>query len=123
MSTEVSAVTFREVLSNAIRYWEPRRLIYNGALLIVVVVAFVVGWPISKRAVAPESGLVIFILAVLANVAYCVAYVPDIAIQHSSFRNSWRRIRWLILLGGTLMACALTYLCVAGPFGLVEGNW
>lgn len=48
MSAEQPAITFREALSNAIRYWERRRLLFNSALLIVVAGAFVAGWPISK---------------------------------------------------------------------------
>jgi hypothetical protein len=118
----ISAVTFRESLSSAVRYWEPRRLAYNAALLIVVGGAFVAGLPTSKRVVSAEPVLVIFILAVLANVAYCAAYIPDLALQLTSFRDSWLRIRWMLLVIGTLMACAIAYLFVAGMFGLGGGN-
>ena len=118
-----SAVTFREALSGAVRYWEPRRLAYNAALLIVVSGAFVAGLPVSKRVISAEPMLVLFILAVLANIAYCGAYIPDVALQHTSYRGLWLRVRWLVLAVGTLMACALAYLFVAGMFGLVDGNW
>jgi hypothetical protein len=67
--------------------------------------------------------LVIFILAVLANAAYCAAYIPDLALQHTSYRDSWLRVRWVLMFIGTLMACAIAYLCVAGMFGLADGNW
>jgi hypothetical protein len=123
VSQLLSGVTFRETLSNAIRYWEPRRLLYNGALVLVVAGAFIAGWPVSKRVLETESVLFLFVLAVLANVAYCAAYVPDLALQHSSFRDTWLRARWVLLLIGILMGCALTYLFVAGAFGLYEGNW
>jgi len=116
-------VTFREALSSAVRYWEPRRLAYNAALLIVVGGAFIAGLPTSKRVVSAEPMLVIFILAVLANVAYCAAYIPDLALQLTSFRNSWLRIRWTLMVIGILMACAIAYLFVAGMFGLADGNW
>jgi len=125
METDASsaAVTLRDALSNAVRYWEPRRIIYNAALLIVVAGAFIAGWPVSRRVLSAEPVLVIFVLAVLANVAFCAAYIPDLALQHSSFRSSWLRVRWVLMAIGTLMACAIAYLCVAGMFGLAEGNW
>jgi hypothetical protein len=118
-----SAITFREALSGAVRYWEPRRLAYNAALAIVVGGAFVAGLPVSKRVISAEPLLLLFILSVLANVAYCGAYVPDLALQHTSFRAVWLRVRWIVLVVGTLMACALAYLFVARMFGLMDGNW
>jgi hypothetical protein len=122
-ATEPSEVTFREALSAAIRYWEPRRLVFNLVLLLVVAGAFVAGLPVSRRALTAEPMLALFILAVLANVAYCAAYVPDLAMQLSSFRVSWQRFRWLLLTLGILFASALVYFFVAGMFGLAEGNW
>ena len=117
------AVPFQESLTSAIRYWEPRRLAYNAALALVVLGAFFAGWPVSKQVLHTEPILVIFILAVLANVAYCAAYLPDLALQHSSFRDSWLRARWALLLLGTLLAAAITYLFVAGMFGLMPGGF
>jgi hypothetical protein len=117
-TTEPSSPSFRETLSNALRFWESRRLIYNGVLLLVVAAAFVAGWPVSKRVVQGEFALAFFILAVMANVAYCAAYLPDLALQHSAMRDSWLRWRWVLLLVGTLFAAAITYLMVSGMFGL-----
>jgi hypothetical protein len=120
---ESSTVTFRDALSSTIRYWEPRRLVFNFALLLVVGAAFVAGLPVSKRALAAEPLLTLFILAVLANVAYCAAYVPDLVIQLSSFRARWLQLRWLLLTIGILFASAITYFFAAGMFGLADGNW
>ncbi|MEC5385080.1 hypothetical protein VVD49_05055 [Uliginosibacterium sp. H3] len=122
-TTEPQSPPMREVLGNALCYWEPRRLIYNSVLLLVVAGAFAAGWPVSKRALHTDFLLVIFILAVLANVVYCAAYLPDIVVQQSSMREAWLRWRWVLLLVGILFASAITYLCVAGVFGLVDGNW
>jgi hypothetical protein len=120
-TTEPENPTLREMLSDALRYWEPRRLIYNGALLLVVAGCFAAAWPESKLMLQTDIVLGIFVLAVLANVAYCAAYLPDIAIQHSGMRDSWLRWRWVVLLVGTLFAAAITYLFVAGMFGLGNG--
>jgi hypothetical protein len=114
MSTESSlpaTVTFRDVISNAIRYWEVRRILYNAVLVVVVVLAFVAEWPEAKQAVNFESLLSLFILAVLANVAYCAAYLPDIAFQYSSMRAGWIKWRFLLLALGILFAATLTYFC------------
>src|SRR3954468_5703277 len=123
-SQEQANPSFREALSDALRYWEPRRLIFNGALILVVAGCFLAGWPASKRVIGAEPMLAIFILAVLANVAYCAAYLPDIAIQHSALRSSWLKWRWLLLVVGTLFASAIAYFFLAGMFGLnAEANW
>ena len=123
MPDEGSRISFRDALSDAIRYWERGRLLYNGALLLVVLVMFFAAWPVSRRVIELQSMLVLFVLAVLANVAYCAAYVPDVVLQLSSFRDSWLRVRWILLTVGLLMGCALAFLFVAGPFGLAQGNW
>jgi hypothetical protein len=116
---ESETVTFRDVISNAIRYWEPRRILFNAVLVLVVVLAFVGEWPDAKQAVTFESLLSLFILAVLANVAYCAAYLPDIAFQYSSMRAAWIEWRFLLLAVGILFAAVLTYffaLAIARPW-------
>jgi len=112
-----SPSSFRDTLSNALRYWEPRRLVYNGVLVVVVVGCFVANWPDSRLAFsAAEPLLIVFILAVLANVAYCAAYLPDLLLQQSALRDLWIRWRWVLLALGTLFAAALAYLFSQGLF-------
>ena len=48
------------------------------------------------------------LLAVLANVAYCAAYLPDLFAQASGFRDSWRRYRWILFAIGLLFAGVIT---------------
>lgn len=38
-------ITAREALSEAVRYWEPRRILYNCVLLIVVIAVFCANLP------------------------------------------------------------------------------
>ncbi len=101
---EVSA---REALSNAIRYWEPRRLIYNAALLAVVVAVFFSNLPASRSALDFEGLQRLFVLAVLANVLYCSAHAVDVVAQLSSFRLNWLKVRWLLLVTGVTFASVL----------------
>jgi hypothetical protein len=40
---------WRDYLANPIRYWEPRRILYNLLLAAIVVIHFVKGLPVSKN--------------------------------------------------------------------------
>jgi hypothetical protein len=72
----MEAVGLKGRITDAIRYWEPRRLAYNAVLFVVVLFYFVKDYPASKQALSLDEILVVFVLTVLANVAYCAAYVP-----------------------------------------------
>lgn len=111
--SDAAPVPLREILTDAIRYWEPRRIPYNGILALVVLGWVAFTWPYFRGALTAESLLLLFILAVLANVCYCAAYLADTAIQYSAFRGIWRQWRWGLWLTGVLMAAALTYFWIA----------
>ena len=66
----------------------------------VVVAYFVAGYPASKPNLTTDSVLVLFLLAVVANVAYCAAYLVDIFAQMSGFRELWRSARWILFAVG-----------------------
>jgi len=106
--TPMNAQTLRESLTDAIRYWEPLRLVYNAALAFIVLIYFWIGYPASKTDLSVNSILFIFLLAVLANVAYCTAYLVDIFAQASGFRETWRKNRWMLFVIGLLFAGVLT---------------
>ncbi|MHB8754382.1 MAG: hypothetical protein ACYC92_05420 [Candidatus Acidiferrales bacterium] len=78
----------REILTDAIGGWERRRI----------------AWP---------SLVALLVLAMLANLCYCAAYVADLPVQHSSFRDLWRRWRWSLWLTGTLFAILLANYWIA----------
>jgi hypothetical protein len=54
---------------------------------------------------------------VLANVAYCAAYVPDVFAQMSSLRDSWLRYRWAVFVVGLAFAGVLTHFWSIAMFG------
>lgn len=83
----------REALTDSIKYWEPRRLLYNVALGAIVLTYFALNYPGSKLVFSSLSGILLFfILCVLANVAYCAAYAVDLFAQMSGFKERWRKI-------------------------------
>ena len=108
----------REILTDALRFWEWRRLFYNLVLAAVVLVEFARLWPRSKDALQFDSCLTFFLLAVLANAAYCAAYLVELLVQFSEFREPWRRYRLTVWLTGTIFAAVLTHFFAGGMFGV-----
>jgi hypothetical protein len=98
----------RDAVSDALRYWEPRRIAYNLVLALIVVAYFAVNWPQSRLAISVEGILFVFILAVLANICYCAAYLGDIFVQVSGFRAAWQRWRWVLFVIGVAVAAIIT---------------
>ena len=107
----------REILTDAIRFWEWRRLFYNLALAAVVLLDFSRHFPLSKRALEFHALLTLFLLAVLANAAYCAAYLVELLVQFSEFREPWRRYRVALWLIGTAFAAVLAHFFAIGMFG------
>jgi hypothetical protein len=108
------SMTLREILSDAIRYWERRRIFYNAALAAVVVVHLAPAWQEFLRSFQLVELLELFVLAVLANVCYTTAYLIDLPMQYSELRSAWLRRRWLLWSIGTAFAAAWTWICLSG---------
>ena len=119
----MDGATLRNHATEAIRYWEPRRLIYNLALATVVAVTFWLQLPHAKSALTIDSVLWLFLLAVLANVAYCAAYIVDIFVQVSAFHEQWQQFRWLLFALGVAFAAVLSrYFAMALFATVAAGN-
>ncbi len=108
---------FRENVTNAIRYWERGRLLYNLILALVVAVIAVVNWHAVAEHVSLDRILELFMLSVLANIAYCAAYPVDLLAQLSEFRQTWIRWRWILWTIGTLFGCIWAQFVVRGSLG------
>jgi hypothetical protein len=108
---------FGELASDALRYWEPRRLIYNAVLFAVVCIHIIAGWPASRTNLNRDVLFMLFMLAVLANIAYCAAYAVDLFVQFSGSRQTCARRRWVLLLVGTAFAAILAHFFSYGFFG------
>ena len=103
----------RALLDDALRYWEPLRLVYNPVLAAVVLGWVALTWPHFRALLTWQALLLMFVLAVLANVCYCAAYLVDIPLQYSSFRAQWRRRRFALWLAGMLFAGILASYWIA----------
>ncbi|HEV3219994.1 MAG TPA: hypothetical protein VGZ48_09495 [Candidatus Acidoferrales bacterium] len=111
--------TFREAVTNAVRFWERMRLVYNGVLVIIVIAIFGLNYPPSWQALSNQKStalFVFFILAIVANVLYSVAYVPDVILQLSGYRETWLRYRWVLFVVGVLTSGILAQFWASGIF-------
>jgi hypothetical protein len=106
----------RDFTTDALRYWELRRLFYNLLLAAVVAGHFIAAWPASKSAITVDGVLQLFVLAVMANVAYSFVYVADVFIQVSGFRAGRPRWRQVLLLVGFAFAAVLAHFFATGIF-------
>lgn len=106
-------VELRGILSDAMGYWERRRIIYNFLLVAVVLIWIAGTWPHFRSAFTWSSLGALLVLAALANLCYCAAYLADLPMQHSSFRALWRRWRWGLWVIGTLFAILFTNYWIA----------
>jgi hypothetical protein len=99
--------------SDAIRFWELRRLIYNLILTAVVLVWLMATWPHFRPAFTWLNLLRLVILGLIANVFYCSAYFVDVPLLHSSLGPQWRSRRWVLWVAGMLLAFLLTNYWIA----------
>src|SRR5260370_9410644 len=95
---------FRAFLTDAIRFWEPRRLVYNLVLSVVVVVWLVASWPHFRPVFTLHSLLLLSILALLANACYCAPYLLDIPMHSLSVGAALIRHRCGLWVLGTRFA-------------------
>jgi hypothetical protein len=109
MNTKLSGPpkTFGARLKDAARFWEPRRIAYNLVLTAVVVAYLILTWPHFRPALTLQSLPPLLFLAAMANACYSAAYLPDILLQFSRFRDLWQRRKWILWLVGTLFAVLL----------------
>src|SRR6516164_3485029 len=99
-SSSNSVFNFRE----AGRFWEPRRLWYNGALFLVVLLWVAYTWPHFRPALTLVALGKMTVLALLANVCYTAAYLVELIMQAALPLSFWRRVRWTFWIAGMLLA-------------------
>ena len=117
-ATTTTIIAPRHALTDAIRYWERGRIFYNLALAAIVAGYFVAGWPFSATRIGWDLAQQLFLLGVLANIAYCAAYVPDLLMQLSDVRSAWLRVRWVLYAIGLAFAAIIARFIAMALFGI-----
>jgi hypothetical protein len=111
--SEMPSATFVSRVSgyvaNGLRYWEPRRVVFNIVLCLVVAGHLVAAWPQSLTKLTFNTILGFFFLAVLANVCYCAVYIVDLFVQFSGLHAAWTKGRIAILIVGTAFAAVIAH--------------
>lgn len=97
--------SLRASLTQAARFWEPRRLLYNFILAVVVLTWVLATWPHFRPALTLASLLLLAVLAAIANICYCSAYALDLVLQRST--RALSTLRWTLWVAGTLFAILL----------------
>jgi len=116
MENDQEAQSLRPIrarVDDAIRFWEPRRLFYNGALTVLALGWLIATWPHFRPAFTWFHLFQLSVLAVLANLCYSAAYLVDIPMQLSSFSALWKARRWGLWWFGTLFALFFEYYWIA----------
>jgi hypothetical protein len=90
-------------IRSAARFWEPRRLLYNLALTATALFWLFKDWTLFLPAMKWSTLRAVSVLALLANLCYCAAYLADLAIQQLP-SSAWTRSRWAVFSLGTLFA-------------------
>ena len=114
MGSESVPPRFGEIASDALRYWEPRRALYNLVLAGVVGAHIAAGWPASRAVLVWDTLFTLIFLAVLANVCYCAAYAVDLFVQYAGLRADWARRRWMLLMVGIVFAAVIAHFFSTG---------
>ena len=94
-------------LFDAARFWEPRRILYTLLLATVLAAWVIFSWPHFHIAFNPLHLFQLFVLAVLANACYSIAYLLDIPLQRSLTAAALLRLRWTLWVLGMLFAILL----------------
>ncbi len=94
----------RGAVTEALRYWEPRRLVYNSLLAVVAVAWVTATWPHFRPAMTPFHLFQLAILALLANVCYCAAYLAEVILRAGALNAAPARLRSALWVLGTVLA-------------------
>lgn len=91
-------------LRDAIRFWEPRRIWYNAFLFVIVLLWLIFTWPHFRPALNLVALGKMIVLALMANLCYCAAYLAEFFIQPLLPITFWKRFRVGLWIFGMLLA-------------------
>src|ERR1051325_5112519 len=92
-SNQPATVNVQDSFRGAHHFWEPPRIWYNALLAVVVVLWVVFTWPHFRPALSLVALGKMLVLALLANVCYCAAYIAEFFMQAALALSSWRPVR------------------------------
>ena len=110
-SPAIPTTTKREwatsALMEAVCFWERGRLLYGSAQLLVTIALVILKWPESLVLFTANPGS-FFGAVIISNILYTFAYLPELLLQIPVLKPLRKPVRWLLLIGGTIVACWLS---------------
>jgi hypothetical protein len=107
MNDSSSSAGDAPLLSNAVRFWERGRILYNAILTLIVLLWLVLTWPHFRAALTPGPLEAFIVLALAANLCYSAGYLADFFMQGLLPSQHWHRLRQLLWVVGMLFAILL----------------
>jgi len=95
------------VSGDTVRFWEKRRLFYNGALGLLVLILWGRTIPTTLGADLIGFVLVVLALAAVANLLYSLVYVAELVLGGTILYSRWVSRRQAFFMGGTILAVLL----------------
>ena len=74
---------------------------------------FLFTWPHFRSSLDWRHGVLLLVLAALANACYCAAYPVDLLLQRLGFGAAWKHRRWLLWIAGMSLAILLANYWIA----------
>ena len=99
------------IFVEGVRFWERGRLAYNGVQLLLTGLMIFRHWPEARVFFTANLGSYVG-YAVMANVLYTAAYLPEAALQIPFLRPYAKPVRWVLFGAGTALACCLASLAL-----------
>jgi hypothetical protein len=96
----------KDIITESIRYWEARRLVFN-AVWAMVASGITIFHHESLSALTGQSVAGLLLMAMVANSLYCFVYLAEIFIQMSDNQQVWKQRRRVVLIAGTILAVAI----------------
>ena len=121
MRTDLPPPALSEIITNALRYWESRRIRFNVLLIILAFGRFLFSGTHLPTVSFFKSSPYLFLFLIQANLAYCLCYLPDVFVQLSEFRSLWLRRRFWIY-GLVLLYSCIVIFQQAGALILLSHN-
>jgi hypothetical protein len=97
----------KELLEDAVGYWERRRIMFNVTIAAVVLAWLIFTWPRFREALSVSSLTFVVVLGVATNVLYSLLYLVDLPMQRTPCASAWRRSRrgvWLVVTALAVLA-------------------
>jgi hypothetical protein len=112
MNNELKEI-LKETSTDSIKYWERKRIWYNLFLLLPASLGYFTALEVESNIgdqINHDKVQIItqfFFCFIGANIAFSTAYIPDMFVQLSEFKKTWRQYRAILFILGCIISFPL----------------